>query len=179
MRGIRVTSVARTICDLAATEPAREVEVVFQEALYRDVVSERQVRAVLDREPHRRGAPEIRDLLRDPRMTRSEKERALLRLIDAAQLPRPLTNVRVHGYLVDAFWPKEGLVVEVDGWDAHGHRVAFESTAGATRCCSRTGGGSCARPDASSSANRWRWRLASPRHSQRPDPAAIIVMCRQ
>jgi very-short-patch-repair endonuclease len=127
MRGIRVTSVARTICDLAATEPAREVEVVFQEALYRDVVSERQVRAVLDREPHRRGAPEIRDLLRDPRMTRSEKERALLRLIDAAQLPRPLTNVRVHGYLVDAFWPKEGLVVEVDGWDAHGHRVAFES----------------------------------------------------
>jgi very-short-patch-repair endonuclease len=69
----------------------------------------------------------IRVLLRDPRMTRSEKERALLRLIDAAQLPRPLTNVRVHGYLVDAFWPKEGLVVEVDGWDAHGHRVAFES----------------------------------------------------
>ena len=127
MRGIRVTSVARTICDLAATEPAREVEAAFQEALYRDVVSERQLRAVLDREPHRRGAPVIRALLSDPRMTRSEKERVLLRLVDAAQLPRPLTNVRVHGYLVDAFWPQEGLVVEVDGFDAHGHRLAFES----------------------------------------------------
>ena len=61
------------------------------------------------------------------RMTRSERERRLLKLIDAAQLPRPLTNVRLHGYLVDAYWPEHGLVVEFDGWPAHGHRHAFES----------------------------------------------------
>jgi very-short-patch-repair endonuclease len=60
-------------------------------------------------------------------MTRSEKERALLRLLDAAQLPRPLTNVRVHRYLLDVFWPNEGLAVEFDGWDGHGHRLAFHS----------------------------------------------------
>jgi very-short-patch-repair endonuclease len=60
-------------------------------------------------------------------MTRSEKERALLRLIDAAQLPRPLTNVRLHGYLLDAFWPNEKLAVEFDGWGGHGHRLAFDS----------------------------------------------------
>jgi very-short-patch-repair endonuclease len=35
--------------------------------------------------------------------------------------------VRLHGYLVDAYWPAEGLVVEFDGWDGHGHRLAFES----------------------------------------------------
>ena len=127
MRGIPVTSVARTICDLAATEPPREVEHAFQEALYRDIVTDRAIAAIITREPRRRGAPVIRALLRDPRMTRSEKERALLSLIDKAQLPRPLTNVRLHGYLADAYWPKHGLVVEFDGWKAHGHRLAFES----------------------------------------------------
>ena len=69
----------------------------------------------------------IRALLKDPRMTRSEKERALLKLIDAAQLPRPVTNGRLHGYLVDAYWPAAGLIVEFDGWGAHGNRLAFES----------------------------------------------------
>jgi len=126
MRGIPVTTVARTICDLADTEPRREVEYAWQEALYRRIVSERQLAAVLKREPRRRGAPVIRALIEDPRMTRSERERALLRLIDAAQLPRPLTNVRLHGYLVDAYWPEHGLVLEFDGWQAHGHRGAFD-----------------------------------------------------
>jgi very-short-patch-repair endonuclease len=35
--------------------------------------------------------------------------------------------VLLHGYLVDAYWPDQGLVLEVDGWRAHGHRLAFES----------------------------------------------------
>ena len=126
MRGIPVTSVRQIICDLAATESERDVVHAFQEALYRDVVTDRAVAAVLERKPRRKGAPVIRALLRDPRMTRSEKERALLKLIDAAQLPRPLTNVRLHGHLVDAYWPAEGLVLEFDGWSAHGHRLAFD-----------------------------------------------------
>lgn len=126
VRGILVTSIARTICDLAGTESPREVEQAFQEALYRKVVTPGAVEAVLEREPRRKGAPVIRALLRDPRMTRSERERLLLKLIDQAQLPRPLTNVRLHGFLVDAYWPEQGLVLEFDGWQAHGHRPAFE-----------------------------------------------------
>jgi very-short-patch-repair endonuclease len=127
MRDIPLTSVARTICDLAATESPDEVEAAFQEALYRDIVTSRAVAAVVAREPRRRGAAVIRALLRDSRLTRSQRERALLKLIDVAQLPRPITNVRLHGHLVDAYWPAEGLVVEFDGWRAHGHRLAFES----------------------------------------------------
>ncbi len=42
---------ARTICDLAATESARDTEHAFQEALYREVVTDRALAAVLDREP--------------------------------------------------------------------------------------------------------------------------------
>ena len=127
MRGVPVTSVARTICDLAATEDAKDVEHAFQEALYRRIVSERALAAILKREPNRRGAAVIRALLRDPRLTRSEKERVLLRLLAQAQLPKPVTNVRLHGYLVDAYWPEYGLVLEFDGWQAHGHRSAFET----------------------------------------------------
>jgi very-short-patch-repair endonuclease len=126
VRGVPVTSVARTICDLAATDSLREVEQAFQEALFRRAVSPAALAEILEREPRRRGAPVIRALINDPRMTRSERERLLLRLIDQAQLPRPVTNVRVHGYLVDAYWPEQGLVLEFDGWQAHGHRRAFD-----------------------------------------------------
>ena len=126
MRGLRITSVARTICDLAATESARDTEQAFQEALYREIVTDKALKAVLDREPRRRGAPIIRTLIKDPRLTRSERERRMLRLIDAAQLPKPLTNVPLHGHKADLYWPRHDLVVEFDGWDAHGHRLAFE-----------------------------------------------------
>ncbi|MGH2885125.1 MAG: hypothetical protein ACRDPA_20875 [Solirubrobacteraceae bacterium] len=126
MRGIPMTSVARTIADLAATESARDTERAFQEALYRRIVTTAALHAVVRREPRRKGAPVIRALLEDPRMTRSEKERALLKLLDQAQLARPLTNVRLHGHLVDAYWPEQRLVLEFDGWQAHGHRHAFE-----------------------------------------------------
>jgi very-short-patch-repair endonuclease len=34
--------------------------------------------------------------------------------------------VRLHGHLVDVLWPEQKLIVEFDGWGAHGHRLAFE-----------------------------------------------------
>jgi very-short-patch-repair endonuclease len=125
--GLRITTVARTICDVAATESARDTEHAFQEALYRELVTDRELAKLLEREPRRRGAPIIRSLIRDPRLTRSERERRLLKLIEAAQLPKPLTNTPIHGYKADIYWPSHGLIVEFDGWAAHGHRLAFEN----------------------------------------------------
>ena len=69
----------------------------------------------------------IRSLLHDPRLTRSDRERRILKLIAQAQLPRPLTNVPLHGYVADVFWPEHNLILEFDGWQGHGHRLAFES----------------------------------------------------
>ena len=69
----------------------------------------------------------IRSLISDPRLTRSERERRLLKLIEQAGLPKPLTNVPLNGYKADVFWPQYNLIVEFDGWQAHGHRQAFES----------------------------------------------------
>lgn len=74
-----------------------------------------------------RGARALRAALdNDPGLTRSEAERRLLRLIRAADLPAPLTNVRVAGHEVDVHWPAHGLVVEFDGWAYHSTRAAFE-----------------------------------------------------
>jgi very-short-patch-repair endonuclease len=69
----------------------------------------------------------MRTVLHDaPSMTRSEAERCLLRLLARARLPRPHTNVRLGAYEVDAHWPAQRLVVEVDGYAFHSGRAAFE-----------------------------------------------------
>jgi very-short-patch-repair endonuclease len=62
----------------------------------------------------------------EPRLTRSEAERRMLRLIRAARLPVPATNARVGRFEVDALWERERLIVEVDGFAFHGSRPAFE-----------------------------------------------------
>jgi very-short-patch-repair endonuclease len=49
-----------------------------------------------------------------------------LNLLDAYDLPRPEINrVTDHGEL-DARWPEQRLIVECDGFAAHGTRKAFE-----------------------------------------------------
>jgi very-short-patch-repair endonuclease len=40
-------------------------------------------------------------------------------------LPRPRVNTRIAGHEVDFAWPEERLVVETDGFAAHGTRKAF------------------------------------------------------
>jgi very-short-patch-repair endonuclease len=52
-------------------------------------------------------------------LTDSELERLFLPIANAAGLPKPLTRHRLHGYRVDFFWPKLGLVVETDGLRYH------------------------------------------------------------
>lgn len=61
-----------------------------------------------------------------PEFTRSEGERRLRALCKAAKLPLPRMNQRVAGYEVDAYWPAQRLVVEIDGWRYHRTRKRFE-----------------------------------------------------
>jgi very-short-patch-repair endonuclease len=58
--------------------------------------------------------------------TQSELEDALLPALEAAGIPKPLTQHQLGPYRVDFYWPDYKLVVETDGWQKHGHRVAFE-----------------------------------------------------
>ena len=57
---------------------------------------------------------------------RSELERRFLELCRAAGLARPALNVTIEGFAVDAVWPQERVVVELDGYAFHRTRAAFE-----------------------------------------------------
>jgi very-short-patch-repair endonuclease len=58
--------------------------------------------------------------------TRSELERLMLALCRRHRLPSPEVNVRVDRYEADFLWREQRLIVEVDGWDSHRTRSAFE-----------------------------------------------------
>ena len=58
--------------------------------------------------------------------TRSELEERMLSLCRRFRLPTPEVNTRIQGYEVDFLWREQRLIVETDGWQAHGTRGAFE-----------------------------------------------------
>lgn len=128
-QGLPVTTPARTLVDLAAEVGTAELERALAEIRVQGLATDAELQALLHRYPRRSGTGRLRALLRSersPAMTRSEAERALRRLIRAAELPEPLFNVRLLGMQIDALWPAQRLVVEVDGYRFHGHRAAFE-----------------------------------------------------
>lgn len=124
-----MTSPARTLIDIAPAVDLRTLERAVEEALVQRLVTERQLEAAARSAMGRRGATRLLAVLaswREPGITRSELERRFRTLIVAAQLPEPQTNVRVHGYSVDAYWPELGVVVELQGYQFHSGRRAFE-----------------------------------------------------
>jgi very-short-patch-repair endonuclease len=122
---IPVTTPSRTIIDLADHATRRELERAIDEALYLGLDL-----ASLQPLPGRRGAGRLAQVLEDhahgTTRTRSDFEELLLALCDRHALPRPLVNQRILGYEVDFVWPQARLIVETDGWSAHGRRSAFE-----------------------------------------------------
>jgi very-short-patch-repair endonuclease len=127
--GLRLTSPPRTILDLSYLLDEEELERVVAEASYRRVASEAELRAQIAGNEGRRGVARLRrilDLPGGPRRTRSPAERRMLRLLRQAGITGFETNARIHGYEVDLLWRDAGLAVEIDGWDAHSGRVAFE-----------------------------------------------------
>jgi very-short-patch-repair endonuclease len=111
--GLPLTTPARTLHDLAPLLPRHELDRAVEEAEIRKLVRRDELRPAL------RGTAE-------PRFTRSEGERRLLKLVRAAKLPVPVTNTKIAGWEVDAIWPRYKVIVEVDGYAYHGNRAAFE-----------------------------------------------------
>jgi hypothetical protein len=67
------------------------------------------------------------DIYRDVRaFTRSRLERRFLDLVESAGLPPPAMNFNVAGMEVDAYWDQEHFAVELDVYETHGTRSAFE-----------------------------------------------------
>jgi very-short-patch-repair endonuclease len=126
---LALTSPPRTILDLAASWAEEDLERIVAEAHYRHLASDEELCAQCDRNPNKRGTARLRaslDLPGGPRRTRSPAERDMLRLLRERGVSGFEVNTHVHGYEVDFLFPAERLVVEIDGFDAHSGRVAFE-----------------------------------------------------
>jgi len=128
--GLRVTRPARTLVDLSATTPVAALERLIEEMQVQDLAGPAEIRDAIRRAAGRPGIRKLRaaaDLsLDEPLFTRSEAERRLRRLVRAAGLPMPRTNVRRAGWEVDAVWDRQRLVVEGDGYRYHRTRAKFE-----------------------------------------------------
>jgi very-short-patch-repair endonuclease len=127
--GIPVTSPARTVLDLAPLLTRSHLDRALEETQVLRLTTPKAIEAVLERTPGHPGAGALRVALNrqhDPSLTRSEAEARLLELIRKAELPPPLTNVRILGHEVDLVWPAARLIVEVDGFAFHSTRQAFE-----------------------------------------------------
>lgn len=128
--GIPVTTVARTLVDLAEVVPPRALERAVDQAEVVRRLDATALEAVIEAHPRRTGCRRVQALLDsyllDVGLTRSELEELLLRICARAGLPRPGVNRRVAGLEVDFVWPVERLVVEADSRRYHATRRAFE-----------------------------------------------------
>jgi very-short-patch-repair endonuclease len=127
--GMPLTSPPRTLLDMAALLEIDELESLVAEAHFRGKARDSELRHQIERNPHKRGVATLRrvlDLPGGPKRTRSPAERWMLRLLRDRGITGYETNARIHGFEVDFSWPEVGLVIEVDGYDAHSGRVAFE-----------------------------------------------------
>ena len=126
-RNLQVTSPARTLLDLATRLTPRELARATEEAQVQRRVTPHSLNEQFKRYPKHRGTAALRKAIpTHPALTRSEAEYRLLKLIRAARLPEPRTNVKVCGHEVDFLWPEQRLIVEVDGFAFHSSRAAFE-----------------------------------------------------
>jgi very-short-patch-repair endonuclease len=125
--GIRVTTPAQTLIDVAPSWPRSQLEQAIGEATLRGLVSLKALRTAATK-AGRSGAAlrSIIDRLTF-RVTQSELEREFLRLLASAGLPLPETQKRFGESRVDFWWPELGLVVETDG--GRFHATAAQQTA--------------------------------------------------
>jgi very-short-patch-repair endonuclease len=121
-RGIPVTTVARTLVDLDHGIPDDEdYEQVVREAMFHGLFDPERIADALTRRRARR----LAGYLDDQTPTQSRMEIRFLRLCRRHRIPPPLTQ-QGEAPRIDFLWPDARLVVEVDGWQAHRTRIAFQ-----------------------------------------------------
>jgi very-short-patch-repair endonuclease len=130
VEGIPVTSVARTMLDLAPDESTRNLHRMMDRAEERKTFDLRRFARLLARAGGHPGRVKLRYALDtfkpEHAVLRSDLERRFRKLVLAARLPRPATNVFVEGCELDVYWEAEGFAVELDVYATHGSRHSFE-----------------------------------------------------
>lgn len=126
---ILVTSVARTVFDLAEVVDEVRLGRAFEEADRLGLLELGALERVCARCHGRRGLAVVNRLIahaREPASARSALEEGFAELCSQHELPPPVLNAGVLDFVVDALWPQCRLIVELDGFAFHRHRAAFE-----------------------------------------------------
>jgi Transcriptional regulator, AbiEi antitoxin/Protein of unknown function (DUF559) len=131
--GIPITTVHRTLLDLAATVRSDQLENALAQAMHLHLYDQRAVDDVIARSNGHRGTKILEEATRpEPQITKSMWEIRMLALVRRAGLPEPRCNEALHApdhgeCHPDFYWPAYGLIVETDGWEAHRTLAAFRS----------------------------------------------------
>jgi hypothetical protein len=121
--GIRVTSPARTLVENGAELTDQQLRRAVNDLQMKGWLKLSQLNEAVER----LGGSRLRAFVARPTgPTRSEFEDAFLAFIAEFGLPTPIMNARVHGRERDAVFPRHKLIVELDGWQFHGDRHAFQ-----------------------------------------------------
>jgi hypothetical protein len=129
VRGMAVTAIPRTLLDLAVAVKFEQLEKLVERSEELEVFDLRAVEDLLARTVGHHGHKRLRRaiaLYRPTSFTRSGLEKRFLELVIQAGLPQPHTNYVEHGFELDCYWPEYSFVVELDVFETHGTRAAFE-----------------------------------------------------
>ncbi len=120
--GIRVTTPARTLLDLADVLDDRALTRAVNEAQVLRLVTPAELTALVTSHPGRRTS----HLKLERGATRSHLEDDFVRFRKRHRLPTPELNQRIAGHEVDAIFRAQSLVIELDSRQFHTTPKAFE-----------------------------------------------------
>jgi very-short-patch-repair endonuclease len=124
---IPITTVPRTLVDLASLLPLEDLARACHEAGVLHRTTPRQVEHVLAKRPNAPGAGDLRKVMHgDVHVTLSKLERKFLERLKEEGLPLPITNKPAGSKRVDCRWPEHRLTVELDSYRYHHSRHAWE-----------------------------------------------------
>ena len=123
---IPITTAPRALLDLATRLATRALTCAAHEAWVRHRVTPHDIEACIARNPTKKGVVRLLRRALGSDVTLSDLEDGFLHLLDRHRLPRPRTNIDLHGDKVDCHWPHLGLTVELHSYRFHASRWAFE-----------------------------------------------------
>jgi hypothetical protein len=128
--GIPVTSVARTQLDLAWKLRGDSLTRLLARSEELGLLDLAALDGVIERNRGHHGAKRLRWALAiyaPPIWARSEFERRFVDRLLATGLPRPATGWNEVGREIDVYWPERRFGIELDSFETHRTRQAFEA----------------------------------------------------
>ncbi len=137
VRGIPVTTAARTIIDLASCLDEEPLAIAVEEAWRRGIATPQWVeKRLTELSTQGRHSGALAEILADRRQTKAPLESALevrmWRVLRGSKLPMPIAGYEFRDDYgqpgrIDLAYPDQQLALECESWEFHGDREAFET----------------------------------------------------